>query len=462
MNNRITESLEGKRILILGFGVEGISTYRYLMGKMNLPHITIADRDENVRDKVGFPIHNHCEFILGSHYLDHLDRFDIIIKSPGIPYQSLEGKTDFRRITSQTELFLKSFAAQTIGVTGTKGKSTTSSLIRHILSSHLSDVIFVGNIGKPPLDQIDRVTEKTVIVYELSSHQLENIHVSPHIAVILNIYEEHLDHYESYTRYQDAKLNITKFQSENDWLVVNRDNEVLWNRLRQLKFRRQFMTYSLQGRVGNGCFSNGAGKVFYYSCDSQMEFDFSQRQYLPGDHNLMNIMASVCVSQIMGIPEQKIVNSILSFKGLPHRMEFIGEYGGIRFYNDSISTIPQATILAVKSLSNVKTLLVGGKDRGIDYQPLVDFLPVSGVENVLFIGEAGKRIYESVKKLKGDNQRFFLINQFAKVKNIIESYTPRGGMCLLSPAASSYDMFKNFEERGEVFRKIAESIGSNP
>jgi UDP-N-acetylmuramoylalanine--D-glutamate ligase len=172
----------------------------------------------------------------------------------------------------------------------------------------------------------------------------------------------------------------------------------------------------------------------------------------------MNIMAAICASKVIGIADDVIHKAVLEFKGLPHRMEYIGKFRDIFFYNDSISTIPQATILAVKSLGNVNTLILGGKDRGIDYQPLVEFLPGSNVKNIIFVGEAGRRIYRSLEKEKNANQQFFMISNFQEIRSIILKNTKPGTICLLSPAAASYDMFRNFEERGEVFKKIAETL----
>jgi len=173
----------------------------------------------------------------------------------------------------------------------------------------------------------------------------------------------------------------------------------------------------------------------------------------------MNIIAAICASKIMGVPDDLIDKSIKGFKGLKNRLEYIGEFKGISFYNDSISTIPQSTIQAVLSLKKVDTLILGGKDRGIDYQPLVDFLPGSGVRNLIFIGEAGKRILEGLEKSSPNRtQKWFVIKSFNEISDIVRSHTQQGFICLLSPAAASYDLFRNFEERGEVFKKIAENL----
>jgi len=366
---------------------------------------------------------------------------------------------DRTKITSQTELFLKVFASKTIGVTGTKGKSTTSSLIKHILSSYYSDVLLVGNIGIPPFDLIDQIKPRSWIVYELSSHQLEYISFSPFIAVLLNFYEEHLDHHENYSNYKFAKFNITKFQKENDWFIMNGDNEALVGLYSNSKLKRKLLTFSKEKESNAGAFLNHLGEIIYRYQDKISTYNFNEREYLPGDHNLMNIMAAICACKILEVPDNLINASINEFKGLRHRLEFIGEFKGIKFYNDSISTIPQATIQAVLSLKKVDTLILGGKDRGIDYKPLIDFLPASGVRNLIFIGEAGQRILEGLKNISQEtNQKWFVIKSYDELADIIRTTTRKGFICLLSPAAASYDLFRNFEERGEVFKKIAENL----
>jgi len=306
---------------------------------------------------------------------------------------------------------------------------------------------------------IDRIGPETRIVFELSSHQLEHISISPFVAILLNLYEEHLDHYESYSNYQLAKFNITKFQKEDNWFIMNGDNLLLMDLFQQSNLKRKLLTFSHNKIAGDGAFIDENGLIVSCFQRKTSRFDFIKRQYLPGDHNLMNIMAAICASKIMGVPDDLIDKSIKGFKGLKNRLEYVGEFKGISFYNDSISTIPQSTIQAVLSLKKVDTLILGGKDRGIDYQPLVDFLPGSGVRTLIFIGEAGKRILEGLEKSSPNRtQKWFVIKSYDEISDIVRTHTQQGFICLLSPAAASYDLFRNFEERGEVFKKIAENL----
>lgn len=459
MIGNLIEILKDKKVLILGFGKEGISSYRFLIKYLPAQQISIADQDERLLEKSDQQIDKRCKLYLGSSYLDSLDRFDLVIKSPGISKRILKDRVKENKITSQTGLFLKLFSDRIIGVTGTKGKSTTASLINHILSAHSSRVVFVGNIGIPPFDLIENISSETRIVFELSSHQLQDVSWSPHVGILLNLFEEHLDHYADLNEYHLAKVNIAKYQKANDWLIVNDDDPIIKVIISKYIPVSRLLSYSVKNKISNGAFTENPGKIKFRYHGTESAFDISERISLAGDHNLGNIMAAICAVKILKIPDEIISGAINSFTGLSHRMEYLGKFKGIHFYNDSIATIPEATISAIKTLKKVDTLILGGKDRGIDYSELIDFLPASGVSNLIFTGEAGNRIMNELKSsgiLK--DQKLFFIPDYNELPEIIRKNTLPGHICLLSPAASSYDMFKNFEERGDVFKKIAEKL----
>ena len=455
MINDLVEILRNMQVLILGYGKEGKSTYHLIIKYISASQIAIADQNKSLVPDVDPGV----ELYLGESYLENLNDFNLIIKAPGIPKKILQDRVDEKKIISQTDLFLRIFSDQIIGVTGTKGKSTTASLIKHILSTYSKNVVLVGNIGVPPFDLVNSIDEDTRIVFELSSHQLQDVTSSPHIAILLNLFEEHLDHYDNLRSYHLAKLNITKFQNENDWLILNDDDPKINELLRLDKPKSNLLPYSLKHSINAGAFLEKNGLVKFKQQRIESTFDVSQRASLVGDHNLMNIMAAINACKVLNIPDASILEAINNFSGLPHRMEYLGKFKGIHFYNDSIATIPEATISAVKTLKKVDTLILGGKDRGIDYQILSDYLPDSGVNNLVFMGDAGKRIMDDLKnssKLK--KQKIFFINSFNELPKIIKENTLPEYICLLSPAASSYDMFSNFEERGDVFKKIAENL----
>ena len=465
-----------KSIVLLGFGREGQSTYSLLRRVFPEKQLTIADLNEEVRENPLFLHDKHLHFITGTEYLGQLNGFDVIFRSPGIPVWQFIGECDSSanssdhlitqsrnhsisrdKITSQTELFLEYYSKQVIGVTGTKGKSTTASLIHHILKTAGKDALLVGNIGNPVFHFIDLISPETIIVFELSSHQLEFLKLAPHIAILLNLFQEHLDAYESYEAYQLAKINITKYQQPGDFIIYNADDTLVALLVEPFLGSRDSYPFSLISRPPQGgfiqegfiCFADGEKIVPVWK--------IHQDRFLRGEHNLKNIMAAVNVAMICGIDTEMIEDGIATFKGLEHRLEYVGEFGRIHFYNDSIATIPEACMEAIRAVPNVDTLIAGGFDRGIDYAGLAEFLSHSTVRNIILLGAAGKRIMEHLVLVDHSDKKIFHINRFDDFKPIAFRETRPGFACLLSPAAASYDEFKNFEERGRRFRELVRS-----
>ena len=419
-----------------------------------LKQLLIADRNVDVVNHPLLAGDSNLKFFTGETYLDVLQHCDTVMKSPGVRINHLEPPFPAGRVISQTSLFLERYGSQIIGVTGTKGKSTTSSLISHILQLGQIDTCLVGNIGSPAFHFTGRITDKTIIVFELSSHQLEYVDASPHIAVLLNLFQEHLDAYPSYEAYQRSKLNITKFQKPDDFPVFNSADALLPDRIRELGGLAREIPFSLSGRNRPGVFIQENTIFFSDGKTDSAAWKIEQKRYLRGEHNLKNIMAAVAACCLLGIPAEAIREGILTFKGLEHRLEYVGEYKLIHFYNDSIATIPEATIEAVRSLPKVDTLILGGFDRGIEYEGLAAFLAGSEVRTLVLLGDAGRRIGECMKKLSPHPQIIFYINRFDALKEIVFRETRPGYSCLLSPAAASYDEFSNFEERGKRFREL--------
>lgn len=374
------EEIQGKSVLIVGYGREGKSVEVWLT--KHYPHTKIVVSDSwHIPEKL----------------------FDTIIRSPGVsPYTlRLPG-----HITSATNIFFSRVTGVTIGITGTKGKSTTTSLIAHILSAHDKDVRLVGNIGKPMLDELDSSTKDTVFVIELSSHQLADIRYSPHVAVVLDIVPEHLDYYPDFETYKKAKENIFRFQKPGDHVI--------------------------------------------YSDTSLVNYPTK----LIG--NEKNISVAVRVARFMQVPEEVIQKRLATFTPLPHRLEFVGEYRGIRFYNDSLATIPEATIHALNALGpEVSTLIAGGYDRNLDFSMLRDFLTTHPVKTLLLFPDTGEKI--------GNNaiQKKFFVHTMREAVTLAYKHTPKGKICLLSPASASYNLFKNYEDRGDQFKEWVKKLGNN-
>ena len=416
--DQLRDLLVGKRILIAGYGREGQSAERLIKRLVPEAHYTIATQVENGKWRTESRVWR-TEW-----------PFDMVIKSPGIP--NFQFPIFNFQLTSLTDLFLQVYGDRTIGVTGTKGKSTTASLIHHLLPGS----ILAGNIGIPLFDILDELNEESLVVAELSCHQLENIHRGPHIAVLLNLFQEHLDHYENYMGYKMAKMQIALRQQAGDHFFYCTDNGELCELVKSYELRvlSGLHPYSLND-------ISDEERVLLEACP------------LEGEHNRSNALVACRVASLVKRKPVSTFNTQLStFHGLRHRMEKVGTVAGITWYDDSISTIPAAAIAAVKALGRVDTLILGGFDRGIDYSPLVDFLKVAHLCNVVFAGKAGKRIYNQLSTF---NFQFSTLieDDYTKIVPWCACHTPQGGVVLLSPAAASYDAFKNFEHRGDFYRE---------
>lgn len=423
--NVIFKRLRGKRILILGFGREGKSSLAFI--KKFLPHAEVGIADKN--ESAFKDLQTDAKLYFGDNYFDAINDYDIVLKTPGI---SLKDKdVDITKITSQTDLFLEEFHNQIIGITGTKGKSTTSTLIYHLLKESGKDAILAGNIGIPIFDIIEKINNKSIIVFELSAHQLQFIHRSPHIGILLNVFEEHLDHFGTFDVYRDAKLNIIRKMGEKDWAVTTGEFDF---------YAAEMMVHSLN----------------YQYYDFGVDWDSVP---LRGEHNKLNIKAALCAIYAYGIPVDEVMPYLYTFQPLEHRQELVGTFGGVTYYNDSISTIPQAAIAALQTIKNVTFLLLGGYDREIDYSSLIEFLAKNPVKHILYTGKAGARMFDMLQKAgyQGDIKNFKDLNEAFE---IIRSLSKNGDVCLLSPAAASYDQYRNFEERGSIFKALARESGS--
>jgi UDP-N-acetylmuramoyl-L-alanine---L-glutamate ligase len=460
MKEYLNQLIHHKKILILGFGREGESTYKTLRKYFPNFILTIADKNENIIQKSEvFKNDQYVQFKLGVDYLKSLDEFDIIIKTPGVSLKHIVTDITKEKITSQSNIFMGLYKKQIIGITGTKGKSTTSSLIFNIIHSYKKNSVLVGNIGIPPFDILDNIDENTIIVCELSSHQLEFGSNSPHIAILLNLFQEHLDHYMNYKEYQLSKFNICKFQNEKDFFIFHDDDEHIHSLIKEICVKSQILSYSLKSNIENGAYVNENKIIYNVNYWNSFIYEINKDIYLKGDHNLLNIMAAIVACKIKQIPDGYIQKGISEFKGLEHRMEYVGKFNEIDYYNDSIATIPEATIEAVKTLKNVNTLILGGYDRGIDYSDLAHFLIHTQIEHIIFIEKAGLRILSELKRLDNINsQEYIVVNTFQDAIMAARNKTKKNSICLLSPAAASYGMFKDFEERGLLFKKLVRNV----
>ncbi len=454
MSSEIKHILEGKRILLLGFGREGRSSYRFL--RRYFPDMPLSIADRNPQAGEGFDELSrdaHLRLRFGEDYLSGSNDFDLIIKSPGIPFDLLADSYSPDIISSQTDLFLRAYSKRVCGITGTKGKTTVTTLVHHLLEQAGRSLALSGNIGIPPFDLVPDLDEEAEVIFEMSSHQLEHIRLAPHIAVILNIFPEHLDHYKDFTAYKMAKFNISRMQAAGGTLVYNADDPYIAELVSQHTLSLRKRSFSLGSEKADAFLSKGSIHVKEHG--EELLFDPGAAADMPGLHNTANMMAAILACREMGLKPGEIRRGLATYKRPEHRLEFVGTFNGMNFYNDSIATIPEACIRALETIQKVDFLILGGFDRGLEYHVLRDYLFEHPVSCLLFMGPAGKRmmkefhteLHERIEMIFADG----LNDAFEEMKKRFRA----GDTCLLSPAAASYGMFRNFEERGENFKKKA-------
>lgn len=423
----IIDFLQDKKVLILGFGREGKSSFNYIRKYLPEKELFIGDGKEQVLpDKF-------TKGYFGEGYLSHLGEFDIVLKSPGIPFRDVD-VPDKVTVTCQLDLFLKYAPCKKLGVTGSKGKTTTSTLCCKMLVCSGVDALLMGNMGLPVLDYIEEVEGKIAVI-EMSSHQLEFTRTSPDVSVITNIYEEHLEHYKGGMRgYVNSKLNIVRYQNENNTFVYN----------------------ATQGLSEYFDVSSLKSKVIGVTENAPLPFE-PQNPHLLGVHNRHDIALAFNAASVLGATAKGAEEAIKDFEGIEHRMECVGTYKGVTFYNDCIATIPHAVTCAVSALS-AKTLIFGGMDRGIDYTDFARDLENSELRCLIGTKTTGHKVLDMMKE-NGTNKKLIKAENLEDAVKFAFENTSKGDICILSPAAPSYNEYKNFEEKGRCYKSYVKKYG---
>lgn len=438
MYNKILEHLKNKKIAIVGFGREGKSTYKFIRKYLNNQELEILDGNEKLLE-LNEELKNdkNLKIITGKNYLDNLEKYDLIIKSPGVKFKDLDISKFEDKITSQLGLTLDFYKQNVIGITGTKGKSTTTSLIFKVLKDQGYDTYLLGNIGIPIFDYIEKFNENSKLVIEMAALQLEYVKTSPHIGIILNLFEEHLDFFKSKEHYFLAKLNMFKYQDNSDYGLYTSSNETLDKYVQNGNYITNLIDINKEFKIENN----------YVIYDNKKIYDSNSERLLLGKHNLTNIMFVLRLSELLKLDLQKTINTINQFKPLEHRMEYVATINGVKYYNDAIATIPEATINCVEALKDVDTIIFGGMDRGIDYNDLIDFFNKSKIKNFICMPDTGYKIGKEIKS-KNVYMVETLEDAVKKAKEVTKN------ICVMSPAASSYNAFKNFEEKGRIYKEL--------
>jgi UDP-N-acetylmuramoylalanine--D-glutamate ligase len=472
----VTEPLDrlaDRSIVIAGFGVEGRDVFRYLRARFPEKELAIAEAraveelDPEAQALIaGDP---HVRLHVGLDHLSHLGGYEVCFRSPGIPLRGgglQAARARGTELTSQTDLFLSlcKRRQRVIGVTGTKGKSTTSALIHSILSANSREVHLVGNIGPSlggtsPLLALDRAGDEALFVYELSSFQLEGLERSPSIAVMLDVVPEHLDHHGNLEAYLDAKENITRHQTGREWFVYDAGSKTA--SAVAARSPAQLMPCRIDGPVERGCYVEEGYKIVFAAAVGREDVVEVAEvlRVLPGRFNLRNMLPAVAVARILSLENDAVIRGVRAFEPLRDRFENVGTFRGITFYNAAIATVPEATVAHLTALApRVATVILGGVDRGVEYEGLARKLLDDRVATLILFPDTGPRVWDEVvreaaARSRPRPRRVDVQDMEAAVR---EAYTltPSGAICLHSPAAPSRGgLFKDYADRGAQFRE---------
>ena len=470
--------LRGKRILILGFGREGRSTLSFLRERVPDASLGVADRRTleamSSQERAALATLPSVQVILGPSYLDALGEFEAIVRAPGLPPDApaLEtARARGARVTSLVNLFFDVAPGKIVGVTGTKGKSTTTSAIHAVLSDAGLDARLGGNIGIPLLSCLDNPTDDTTIfVVELSSFQLSDLERSPNIAVVQNVVREHLDYHGTFEKYVAAKANIVSHQGPGDVVVFNGGHEI--PRALAARSPGTKLAFALERAPDSSCYVED-GWLVHRAGGTETRIVSTEDVSLPGAHNLLNVMPAIVVGRLLGVDASSIAATLRTLRALPHRLQLIHEWRGRRFYNDSLSTVPEAAMAALAAFKDRPTVLIaGGHDRGQAWDQLAGaILRQQTVKAVILLPETGPRLMAALQKQAADLPSSSLpallpaATMPEAVRCAIDASEP-GAAILLSPAAASFGAFRDYEDRGNQFRdavvELCSAAGGSP
>ncbi len=429
------------KIAILGFGSQGQSALEYWSKDANNT-ITICDENANIK------LPSDVDSQLGDNYLSGLDRFDLIVRSPSVHPDDISKKNPSvsDRVTTVTNEFFRVCPSKNIiGVTGTKGKGTTSTLITKMLEASGKRVHLGGNIGTPPLDMLkNNIQPEDFVVLELANFQLIDLQFSPHIAVCLMVAAEHQDWHSDYQEYKDAKRQLFLHQTTSDIAIYYSDN------LDSTDIGSSSIGQKIPYYRPPGAYVDGDKIVI----DGQTCCFLSEVGLL-GEHNWQNICATVTVVWQITKDLDAINSVITSFKGLHYRLEFIRELNGVKYYNDSFGTTPETAMVAIKSFSSPKVIILGGSDKGSDYSELVKLIANSDIRFIILIGNTGPKLMEALQGADIPENKIKLLTSTTmhQIVRTASEHALAGDVVLLSPACASFGLFKNYQDRGDQFNQ---------
>lgn len=446
----------GKRVLILGAARQGLALARWL--SLHGAHVTLSDKRsaEELRVARESLSEFQIDWALGGHPLELLDRTDVLCLSGGVPLTLPIVAEAVKRgipLSNDTQIFMEVVPCKTIGITGSAGKTTTTALVGKMAKNACGDKAYVGgNIGDPLINYVDNMKPGDVAILEISSFQLDQMTISPDIAAVLNITPNHLDRHGTMEAYTAAKARILAFQSKEDAAILGRDDKGAWS-LRS-KVNGKLYTFSLNELEEglDGAYLND-GLLNLRDENVYLPLILREKISLRGDHNVLNVLAAFAIGHAAGFTLDAMLEAVEDFRGVPHRLEFVRELRGVRWYNDSIATAPERSMAAIRSFDEPIVLMLGGRDKDLPWEDLVRLMG-ERVDHVVLFGEAAEKIEGTLNRL-GLREKHFTVSRAEHLHEAViqaAEVAEAGDVVLLSPGGTSFDEFKDFAERGERFR----------
>lgn len=454
------EYIRYRKVAIIGLGVSNLPLLDYMHNKKAM--VTVFDeRDiEKIPNDVMNKITDYgFRFFLGENCLENLKGFDIIFRSPSCLPTKPELKAEENRgaiVTTEIEMLMKMCPCKIVGVTGSDGKTTTTSLIYDILTSAGYHTFLGGNIGTPLFTKLEEIKPEDIVVLELSSFQLMGMEVSPDIAVITNITPNHLNIHKDYEEYIEAKKNIFKYQNENGIVILNYDNEI--TRKCKEEANGKVVFFSGKQKLDNGFIVDN--KVIK-ECEDKIRKHIlnANEVILRGEHNYENIATAIAATKTL-VDIETAVKAVKEFKPVEHRLEFVREINDVKWYNDSVSSSPTRTIAGLNSFDEDIVLIAGGYDKNLDYTPIAKPI-VENVKTLILLGQTSGKIFDCVKEeLENQNKELpiYMCETLEETVSLANKVAKKGQIVLFSPASASFDLFKNFADRGNQFKNLVDKL----
>lgn len=456
----LNEYLKNRKVAIIGLGVSNLPLLDY-MHKVGTK-VTVFDSKniEDIPKETMKKITDYAmEFSLGPNNLSKLKGFDIIFRSPSCLPTVPELQEEAKRgaiVTSEIEMLMKLCPGKVIGVTGSDGKTTTTTLIYEILKANGYRCFLGGNIGTPLFTKLEEMKPEDIVVLELSSFQLMGMEISPQISVITNISPNHLNVHSSYEEYIEAKKNIFKYQNKDGIVVLNYDNPI--TRAAAKEANGKVVYFSSKLKLNDGVILDDN---IIKECNDKLRRHILNVNNiaLRGTHNYENICAAIAATKEL-VDVEASVETIQKFKGVEHRLEFIRKIDGVKWYNDSIGTSPTRTIAGLKSFDERIVLIAGGYDKHLDYTPIAKPI-LEKVDSLILIGDTAPKIFDCVKaeaEKQGKDIKIYMCDEFKNIVLVARKVAKPGQIVLFSPASASFDLFRNFEERGNKFKELVNEL----